>query len=119
MTETAVSEHVDPEAEGSGHGIGAKGHPSDGQYIVVALVLALITAVEVAVYYITSIPKHLLTVMLLAMSAVKFTAVVLWFMHLRFDSRMFRRLFVTGLVLAFAVMIVFMSTLHFYSPSRR
>lgn len=118
MTDTATTEHVDPEPAGDRHGIGVKGHPTDAQYIVVALVLASITAIEVAVYYITAIPKHTLTVMLLVMSAVKFTAVVLWFMHLRFDSRMFRRLFVTGLVLAFSVMLIFMSTLHFYSPSR-
>jgi hypothetical protein len=31
---------------------------------------------------------------------------------------MFRRLFATGLALAFAVFLIFLTTLHFYSPSR-
>jgi cytochrome c oxidase subunit 4 len=37
------------------------------------------------------------------MSAVKFSLVVLWFMHLRFDSRIFRRLFISGMILAISV----------------
>jgi cytochrome c oxidase subunit 4 len=81
-------------------------------------VLAVVTACEVAVYYITAIPKHALTAMLLIMSAIKFSLVVLWFMHLRFDSRIFRRLFVTGLVLAVAVVLIYLTTLHFYTPDR-
>ncbi|MCU1463322.1 MAG: cytochrome oxidase subunit [Acidimicrobiales bacterium] len=112
MTDTATSHEVEP------HTHDERAHPSDAQYVAVALVLGAITAVEVGVYYITAIPKHLLTTMLIVMSAVKFSAVVLWFMHLRFDSRLFRRLFVTGLVLAFAVFLIFLSSLHFYSPSR-
>jgi cytochrome c oxidase subunit 4 len=116
MTDTTTTHHV--EAPDQPHDESPHPHPSDRQYIIVALVLGAITSIEVAIYYITAIPKHLLSVMLIAMSAVKFTAVVLWFMHLRFDSRLFRRLFVTGLVLAFAVMLIFLSSLHFYSPSR-
>jgi hypothetical protein len=34
------------------------------------------------------------------MSAMKFFLVAMWFMHLRFDSKIFRRLFVAGIVLA-------------------
>src|SRR5439155_2349328 len=117
MTETT---HVEHEAShGEAPGVTAHGHPSDGQYVIVALVLGAVTGIEVAVYYISAIPKHLLTTMLIVMSGVKFTAVVLWFMHLKFDNRMFRRLFVTGLVLALAVFLVFLSSLHFYAPSRR
>jgi cytochrome c oxidase subunit 4 len=99
-------------------GVTPHGHPTEGQYVIVALVLAVVTACEVAVYYITAIPKHALTAMLLIMSAIKFSLVVLWFMHLRFDSRIFRRLFVTGLVLAVAVVLIYLTTLHFYTPDR-
>jgi len=38
--------------------------------------------------------------------------VALYFMHLRFDSKLFRRLFVTGIILAIAVYLVALSSLH-------
>jgi caa(3)-type oxidase subunit IV len=41
--------------------------------------------------------------MLLTMSVVKFVLVALWFMHLRFDSHIFRRFFLIGVVLALVV----------------
>ncbi len=87
-------------------------HPTDRQYVAVALVLAAITAAEVAVYYIKSLPDPLLIGLLCAMALTKFTLVALWFMHLRFDSMIFRRLFVTGIVLAAFVYLILLSTLH-------
>ena len=77
-------------------------HPEPRQYVVVAVVLAVVTALEVAVFYV-DVPRVLFITLLLVMSAVKFSLVVLWFMHLRFDSRIFRRLFISGIVLAIAV----------------
>ena len=77
-------------------------HPEPRQYVVVAVALAVITALEVAVFYV-DVPRVLFITLLLAMSAVKFSLVVLWFMHLRFDSRIFRRLFISGLILAVVV----------------
>ncbi|MGH9223984.1 MAG: cytochrome C oxidase subunit IV family protein [Acidimicrobiales bacterium] len=88
-----------PEEGGAKH---AHEHPSDWEYIKVAILLAAITLAEVLVYYIESLGDWLILI-LVVMSVFKFGVVVLWFMHLRFDSRLFRRLFVTGLVLAFAV----------------
>ncbi|MFN2595569.1 MAG: cytochrome C oxidase subunit IV family protein [Actinomycetota bacterium] len=77
-------------------------HPGPRQYVGVAAILAIITGIEVAIYYINSL-RSVLVPMLIIMSILKFSMVVLWFMHLRFDSLMFRRLFVTGVILAFAV----------------
>jgi cytochrome c oxidase subunit 4 len=74
-------------------------HPGPRQYVGVAAVLAIITAAEVAIYYV-SIPHTALVATLLIMSAMKFFLVAMWFMHLRFDSKIFRRLFVAGIVLA-------------------
>jgi cytochrome c oxidase subunit 4 len=88
------------------------GHPTERQYVAVALVLAAITAAEVGVYYITSIPHPLLIGLLCAMAFTKFTLVALWFMHLRFDSVIFRRLFVAGIALAAGVYLIFLSSLH-------
>ena len=88
------------------------GHPTDREYVAVALVLAAITAAEVGLYYITSIPDPLLIGLLCGMAVVKFTLVALWFMHLRFDSLIFRRLFVTGITLALGVYFILLATLH-------
>ena len=77
-------------------------HPGERTYIQVAIILAIITIVEVAIYYIEAL-GDLLIPFLLAFAVVKFVLVALWFMHLRFDSSIFRRFFVTGIVLALAV----------------
>jgi cytochrome c oxidase subunit IV len=83
-------------------------HPSPREYVKVAVVLAVVTAAEVGLYYM-SLPNGVLIVALLLFSAFKFGLVVLWFMHLRFDSPVLKRLFVTGLILAGTVyMIVFL-----------
>jgi cytochrome c oxidase subunit IV len=88
-------------------------HPGPRQYVGVAVVLAIITSIEVAIYYVDAV-KSLLVPMLIFFSFIKFILVALWFMHLRFDSRLFRRLFVTGLVLAFIVFtfVLMMFFLH-------
>ncbi len=98
-----------PEEGGTTHD-----HPSELEYIKVALVLAAITLAEVAVYYVESL-GNLLIYILIVLSLVKFSLVVLWFMHLRFDSRLFRRLFVTGLVLAMAVYLIVLTTFHVWT----
>jgi len=89
-------------------------HPSDWEYVKVALVLAAITLAEVLVYYVESL-EGLLVPILAVMSIAKFAIVVLWFMHLRFDSRLFRRLFVTGIALAVFVYTVVLLTFHVFT----
>ena len=88
-----------PEEGGPAHGAGHD-HPSDLEYIKVAFFLGAITLAEVGIYYVESLGKALLALILITMSVVKFSVVVMWFMHLRFDSKLFRRFFVTGLILA-------------------
>jgi len=88
-------------------------HPGPRQYVVVAVVLAALTALEVAVYY-TDIPHPLLVSLLTFFAFWKFVLVVLWFMHLRFDSVIFRRLFITGLSLAFGVYLIVLFTFRVF-----
>jgi cytochrome c oxidase subunit 4 len=85
-------------------------HPDPIQYVVVGLTLAFITLVEVALYYI-ELNFNVLVVTLILLSALKFLIVVGFFMHLRFDPRIFSILFFGGLVLAIAVFTVAISTL--------
>ena len=97
-------------AEGGSH----HAHPSELEYIKIAAILAMITGAEVAIYYVKAL-KIVLVPLLLVFSLIKFTMVVMWFMHLRFDSRLFRRLFVTGLGLAMFVFTAVLTTFHVWT----
>jgi cytochrome c oxidase subunit 4 len=87
-------------------------HPSDGRYVIIALILAGITALEVAASYIDIGPIFLPA--LLGMMTVKFLIVVRMFMHLKFDNRVFSWLFYTGLLLALAVYLAALFTFRFF-----
>ena len=84
--------------------------PTPAEYVNIGLLLAAITAVEVAVYYVDAL-AGLLVPVLIVLSLSKFLLVVLWFMHLRFDNRLFSTFFTGGLLLALAVFIVVLATL--------
>ena len=71
-------------------------HPSPKEYVRIAVVLAVVTAIEVGIYY-AEISRALLIPALLILAAIKFVLVVLWYMHLRFDSRTYARFFMIGL----------------------
>ncbi len=80
-------------------------HPEPRQYVFIAVVLAVVTALEVGIYYIEAL-RAVIVPFLAVFAIIKFYLVATWFMHLRFDSRLFRRLFITGIVVAFAVFTV-------------
>jgi cytochrome c oxidase subunit 4 len=82
-------------------------HPTWKQYKWVALVLTVITVVEVWVYYIpTFVASRLFVPALLIMSAVKFAIVVMFYMHLKYDHKLFRALFTGPLIIAILTLIV-------------
>ena len=85
-------------------------HPGPAEYIQIGAILAMLTAIEVAIYYV-EIQRGLFIMILLALSASKFAFVVMWFMHLRFDSAIFSTLFVGGFVLAASIFVVVLATL--------
>ncbi|MDQ1385403.1 MAG: cytochrome c oxidase subunit [Actinomycetota bacterium] len=79
-------------------------HPGPRQYVLIAIVLVILTAVEVATSYLEGhVNSNLLIVALVIMAAVKFFLVAAWYMHMKQDSSVFRRLFITGIVLASTV----------------
>ncbi len=79
-------------------------HPGWQTYVVIGLILTIITAVEVAVFYIPAMHPVMAPV-LLSLSAVKFILVIMFYMHLKFDSRLFSTVFVAPLILAITVVI--------------
>ncbi len=90
------------------HG-GGGGHATVKTYINVAIVLAIITGVEVATLYVPGIPNTVLVISLLLMSAVKFYLVVGFFMHLKYDHQIMRALFVGPLIIAVAIILAVMA----------
>jgi cytochrome c oxidase subunit 4 len=81
------------------HDVVEHAHPGAKQYVVIAMILAMITAVEVAVYYIPGLRPYIAPI-LIVLSAVKFWMVVAFFMHLKFDHVSFSWYFGGGLALA-------------------
>jgi cytochrome c oxidase subunit 4 len=79
-------------------------HPGPREYVKIAVALAVVTLLEVAIYYIDFL-RPALVPLLLIFSGLKFALVILWFMHLRFDSRLFMRVFLSGVVLAVTLFV--------------
>jgi len=68
-------------------------------YLRVAAVLVILTVIEVGVFYVPAFHPVLVPTLLI-LSAVKFTLVVMFYMHLKMDSRFFTFLFGGPLLLA-------------------
>jgi len=83
-------------------------------YWMVAAVLAVITIVEVAVTLIPGVPHLLLLVVLLALAVVKGAGVVMFFMHLRGDARVFQLLFIAPFLLATTMITAFLAIFSNY-----
>lgn len=95
------------------HGAEAHAHPGPWEYIKIAIWLGIATALEISLYYVEQaglMPDAPIIALLLVFMFVKFALVALWFMHLKFDSKLFSRLFYVGVVLAIAVYTVVLAT---------
>jgi cytochrome c oxidase subunit IV len=108
-------DEIAPAGDHTPVGVLEQHHPAPRQYVLIAIVLVILTGVEVATSYLEGhVNANLLIAALGIMAAVKFFLVAAWYMHMKQDSSAFRRLFVTGLVLATivygVVLLVFSST---------
>ena len=83
-------------------GTDQQAHPKTSTYLAIAGILAVITVVEVGVFYVPGL-KGFLAPMLLSLSAVKFVLVVMFFMHLKSDHKLFTVIFSIPLMIALAV----------------
>jgi cytochrome c oxidase subunit 4 len=106
--------HNEAHAAHSGHvGVNEAGHPTALRYVQIALILAVLTGFEVWVYYQAGL-RYVLTPILLALSTVKFVLVVLFYMHLKFDNRVFSALFTLGLIIAGSLLVSLILLFHAY-----
>ena len=74
------------------------------------MILAAITIVEVVIVYLGFL-RPVLIPLLAVLSITKFAMVAMFFMHLKFDDRLFSVLFVGGLLLATGVLVALMTLL--------
>jgi cytochrome c oxidase subunit 4 len=79
-------------------------HATTTTYLVIAAILTVITIIEVGVFYVPTM-KPVLAPTLLLLSAAKFTLVVGFYMHLRYDHSLFRFVFVAPLTLILVVVV--------------
>lgn len=91
-------------------------HPSPFQYVIIAVVLCVITALEVGLYYLQDdLAKWLIIPLLLAFAFLKFVLVASWYMHLKTDKHIYRRFFILGGTAAIILYLIVLATLHVFS----
>ncbi|MEC7820299.1 MAG: cytochrome C oxidase subunit IV family protein [Actinomycetota bacterium] len=85
-----------------------KPHPSPKQYVQIAIILGVLTAIEVALYYTEDIVGVFTDPLLMILAVGKFVIVVGWFMHLRFENKLVNRFFIGGMILALFLFAIVM-----------
>ena len=88
-----------------------RAHPTPAMYWGIALFLAVVTAIEVAIPYM-SVFDPVRVPLLLILAAVKFGTVVSFFMHLRYDKKLYRTLFLFGVIGVIPLFLVMLLTMH-------
>ncbi len=93
-----------------GHGAAAHHGASTRTYLITAFVLTAITALEVWIFYIPAIKESAAFIpALLLLSAIKFALVVLLYMHLKYDNKLFAQLFGGPLIIAGCTMVALLA----------
>lgn len=84
-------------------------HPGPLTYVKVAVVLAIVTVIEVATYYLVNYLHGTIVPILLVLSAAKFVLVVGFYMHLKFDAPLLRGIFGWGLTVAIGITLAMLA----------
>lgn len=83
----------------------AEANHSQPKYFIVFAILALFTAMEIGITYLPDLPQGIKIGVLIFLAATKVALVVMYFMHLRFDSRTFMLPFALGIVIAIPLIL--------------
>jgi cytochrome c oxidase subunit 4 len=84
-------------------------HPTPRTYWIIALVLAVITGIEIALPYVEAL-EPIKVPGLLLLGGIKFLMVVGFFMHLKFEKNLYKSLFFVGAIGALPLFIVVLLT---------
>ena len=90
-------------------------HPTPKKYVQIAIVLGILTAIEIALYYTEDIVGVFTDPILIILAVGKFIIVVGWFMHLRFENKMVNRFFTGGILalVLFAIVMIERASANF------
>lgn len=91
---------------------GTKAHPTPKQYVQIAVILAVLTAIEVALYYIeeAGVAAEIVYPTLIILAILKFVIVVAFYMHVRYEKSLIARFFTVGFFGALMLYVVVLAT---------
>jgi cytochrome c oxidase subunit 4 len=92
-------------------------HPDAREYAMIASILTIVTGFEVALFFFTGVGHGTLVGMLMVLMVVKFAMVVGWYMHLKFDERLFTWIFVGGLFIAVMIVLSLFVLFEVFHPA--
>ncbi|MGA9595503.1 MAG: cytochrome C oxidase subunit IV family protein [Acidimicrobiia bacterium] len=92
----------------------AKRHPTPALYWGIAIFLAAVTGMEISVPNI-DIPDAVKVPLLIVLGAIKFAVVVMFFMHLRYDKKLYRNLFLFGVIGVIPLFTVVLLAMHAFT----
>lgn len=99
------------------HGAAHDDHPSDLIYWKVFGFLLALTALEVSTYWWPESWHKVTAALLIIMMVIKFATVALYFMHLKNDAVLLKRVFLAGVVLAVGVYVAALGAMVFFNDS--
>ncbi len=85
-------------------------HPTPLLYVKIAVLLAILTGIEVALFYLEDAVGPLVVPFLIVLAFLKFVIVIGYYMHLRYEKPFLSRFFSAGFVLAILVYAVVLGT---------
>lgn len=104
-TDATHSEHGQTASHGEDHG-------SAAVYVWIGIILAVVTGIEVAIFYIEALDAIEVPV-LIVLSTAKVVLVVMYFMHLKIEPRFLTGVFISGVVLATFMVSALVVLYHF------
>jgi len=90
------------------HEVHVHAHPTAKKYLGIAIILTIITVIEVAIFYMPTM-RPFLPPVLLTLSALKFAIVAMFYMHLKFDHRLYSWVFVVPMCFAAAIILALLA----------
>lgn len=89
-----------------------RAQPSPKQYVQIAVLLAVLTAIEVALYYIeeAGVSGSIVYPTLIILAVLKFVIVVAFYMHIRYEKSLISRFFTVGFFGALLLYAVVLGT---------
>lgn len=97
-------------------------HPGTGTYVQIAVVLFILTALEVLAYEMAhrpTMPLHelmagTLVPVLIVLSAAKFALVAMFYMHLKSDGKLLTSLFVFPIIIATSIIVILILLMQYW-----